>query len=61
MRIVGIPKSKGLNGCQEIRGFSEFQDSEIIVNPVTINKYLSQAQLITENQNNLSLIPGAVV
>lgn len=43
MRIVGIPKSEGLNGCQEVRGFSEFQDSGIIVNPVTINKYLSQA------------------
>lgn len=30
MRIVGVPKSKGLNGCQEVRGFSDFQVSAML-------------------------------
>lgn len=41
MRTVSFPKSTGLNECQEAGGFSEFQISGIIVNPVIISKYLS--------------------
>ena len=50
MRIVGVPKSKGLNGCQEVRGFSQFLVSGIVVIPVIIRE-----------PEYLSLIPGAVV
>ena len=41
MKTVSFPKSTGLNECQEAGGFSEFQISGIIVNPVIISKYLS--------------------
>lgn len=30
MKIVGVPKSMGLNGCQEVRGFSDFQVSAML-------------------------------
>lgn len=50
-----VPKTKGLNGCPEVRGFSHFQVLGLVQLACDYRKCLSQAQLITENHRGYVL------